>query len=78
MGTTVLFSLAVALEQFLDEPTRLQAIERFDGNLEEFFCQSFDVLFVESVLIDQLEDEFFLFVRARPSITGLLVDGVEG
>ena len=66
VGTTVAGVATMGFEQLFNQARSLHPVELPDPLAESFLGQRFDVLFIEAVVLDDLEDERLLLVRARP------------
>src|ERR1035441_10080867 len=74
LKTTAAFALAGHFQQFFNEPGCFQFVEGLDGLAKAILCQTLDLGFLQLVLLDDLEDEVFLFIGAIPvTILGGLV-----
>ena len=56
----------MALQQFVNEPTRLQTVKLPDAGAKPLLCQFLDLAFVEVVFPNDLFDELSLLGRAGP------------
>src|ERR1017187_8835224 len=74
LKTTPAFALARHLQQFFNEAGCFEFVEGLDGLAKAILCQTLDLGFLQLVLLDDLEDEVFLFIGAIPvTILGGLV-----
>ena len=56
----------MALQQFVNEPTRLQTVKLPDAGAKPLLCQFLDLAFIEIVFPNDLFDELSLLGRAGP------------
>ena len=74
LKTTPAFALARHLQQFFDEAGCFEFVEGLDGLAKAILGQPFDLGLLQLVLLDDLEDEVFLFAGAVPvTILGLAI-----
>ena len=63
----------------VDETLGLKLVELLDPGTEHLPADPLDLPFVELVLVDELDDEFLLFVRAGPCLSvGVTIGAVGG
>ena len=66
LKTTPAFALARHLQQLFDEAGCFEFVEGLDGLAKAILGQTFDLGFLQLVLLDDLEDEVPLFAGAVP------------
>ena len=66
VGTTVAGVATMGFEQLFNQARSLHPVELPNSLPETLLSEGFGVLFVETVILDDLEDERFLLLRARP------------